>query len=442
MSSSDTIFALSSAPGRAGVSVFRVSGPGADAALAQLTRPALPASRMAVTRKIYHGNEMIDLALIIRLPGPRSFTGEDTVEIMTHGSPAVIEAMAEALLAAGLRQAEPGEFTRRAFLNGRMDLTEAEGLADLIDAETQGQRMQALRQMEGGLAARAESWKEAILDALARVEGEIDFPDEADVPDRLSKEAGPGLIALRQELASALSEFGRGERVREGLRIAVIGAPNSGKSSLINWLAGREAAIVSDIPGTTRDVVEVSLVFAGLPVRVADTAGLRATENAIEAEGVRRARLSAGEADIRVLVIDGAEPKIDGQDALREGDLVLINKVDLGQTSPAPFNVSRETLFVSVKSGEGLDETLEWLEQAIAERYSPGRDPGLTRARHKACVERSVEALSRAIGNLDVAAELSGDDLRGALLAIEELSGRADMDAVLDRVFSRFCIGK
>ena len=423
--------------------MFRISGPEADAALQALTRLALPPARKAVTRRLYSGDALIDLALVIRLPGPGSFTGEAVVEVMTHGSPAVIEALAEALFSVGLRQAAPGEFTRRAFLNGRMDLTEAEGLSDLIDAETQGQRVQALRQMEGGLAARAEGWKEAILDELAQVEGEIDFPDEADVPDRLSKAAGPGLAALREELLSALSEFGRGERVREGLRIAVIGAPNAGKSSLINWLAGREAAIVSDIPGTTRDVVEVSLVLAGLPVRVADTAGLRATEDVVEAEGVRRAKLSAEGADIRVLLVDATDPSLEGRDVLREGDLVLLNKVDLTPALPSSLtDVSRETLSVSVKTGEGLEAALEWLQCAIAERYSPGRDPGLTRARHKACVERALEALSRAIGNLDVAAELSGEDLRAALLALEELSGRADMDGVLDRVFSRFCIGK
>jgi len=435
--SSDTIFALSSAPGRAGVSVFRVSGEGADGVLAALTGTALPSPRMAVTRKLLRGGELIDQALVVRMPGPGSFTGEDVVEIMVHGSPAVVEAVAGAMLATGARQAAPGEFTRRAFLNGQMDLMEAEGLADLIDADTEAQRVQAVRQMEGGLSDRAAGWKEAVLDALAQVEGEIDFPDEADVPDRLSREAGPGLSALMEGLRGALAGFGRGERVREGLRIAVIGAPNAGKSSLINWLAGREAAIVSDIPGTTRDVVEVQLVLAGLPVRVADTAGLREAVDAVEVEGVRRARLEAESADIRVLVVDGTAPSEEGRQALREGDLVVVNKSDC--VGPA---LHTGDLAVSVKTGEGLDALLAWLEGEVAERFSPGRDAGLTRARHRDCVERALAALKRGAARLDDAPELSGEDLRAALLAMEELSGRADMDAVLDRVFSRFCIGK
>ena len=437
--SSDTIFALSTAPGRAGVAVMRISGPGADAALTALTRAALPSPREAVVRRLFHGYALLDEAMVLRLPGPRSFTGEDVVEIMPHGSPAVVEAVAEALLSAGLRQAEPGEFTRRAFLNGRMDLLEVEGLADLIDSETEAQRVQALRQMGGGLSARAEAWKESLLDALAQVEGEIDFPDEHDVPDRLSQDAGPGLKALAKDLEDTLDKAERGERVREGLRVAVIGAPNAGKSSFINWLAGREAAIVSDIPGTTRDVVEVSLVLSGLPVRVADTAGLRETDDVVEAEGVRRARLSADEADIRILLIDGSEPKPDGQEALRDGDLVLVNKSDLGGQPPA---LPQRSFSISLYDKTGLEDVMDWLVSEVSRRYAPTRDPGLTRARHKSCVSRANESLDRAIRNLDIAPELAGEDLRRALLAIEELSGRADMDAVLDRVFSRFCIGK
>ena len=436
-STGDTIFALSSAPGRAGVAVFRVSGPDADVALDRLTQRPLPPAREARTRRLYHRGEPLDMALVLRFPSPGSFTGEDVVEIMTHGSPAVVEGLAEALLAAGIRQSEPGEFTRRAFLNGRMDLMEAEGLADLIDADTEAQRVQALRQMEGGLSARAEGWKEAILDALAQVEGEIDFPDEEDVPDKLSKEAGPGLEALVSDLGTALAEFGRGERVREGLRIAVIGAPNAGKSSLINYLAGREAAIVTDIPGTTRDVVEVQLDIAGLPVRVADTAGLRDTDDVVEREGVKRARLNAEEADLRVLVVDATDPSDAGRDELREGDLVVWNKMDASEC-PAPA----EALPVSLRGRTGLEDVLARLETEVEERFSPTRSAGLTRARHRDIVVRALAALKRARANLDMAPELAGDDLRGALLAMDELAGRADMEAVLDRVFSRFCIGK
>ena len=440
----DTIYALSSAPGRAGVSVLRVSGPDAVAALEALTRISLPSPRQAALRTLVRDGEPLDRALVLFMPGPGSFTGENVVEIMTHGSPAVVEAVGAALLAVGVRQAVPGEFTRRAFLNGRMDLTEAEGLADLIDSDTDAQRVQALRQMEGGLRQRAEGWTESLLDALAPLEGEIDFPDEADVPDRLSREAGPTLRALVDDLDAALAGFDRGERVREGLQIAVIGAPNAGKSSLINWLAGREAAIVSDIPGTTRDVVEVHLDLAGLPVRVSDTAGLREAGDAIEAEGIRRARGRAAEADLRILVVDSHSPKPDGEDALRDGDLVLLNKTDLATSVFDTVSTKAHvTIFpISVSSGTGLDAALDWIEATVSDRFSPTRSPGLTRARHRDCVLRARESVVRAISALDRAPELAAEDLRSALLAIEELGGRADMDGVLDRVFSRFCIGK
>ena len=451
---SDTIFALSSAPGRAGVAVFRLSGPGAGAALQALTRRAPPLPRRAALRRLLDaGGQPIDAALVLHMPGPGTFTGEDVVEIMPHGSPAVVEALAARLLQLGLRQAEPGEFTRRAFGNGRLDLLEAEGLADLIDADTEAQRLQALRQMEGGLSARAQGWKEAILDALAPIEGEIDFPDEGDVPDRLSRQAGPGLDALARELEAALAGFGRGERVREGLRIAVVGAPNAGKSSFINWLAGRDAAIVSDIPGTTRDVVEVQLEVANLPVRVSDTAGLRETKDAVEAEGVRRAGLAARGADIRILVVDASAPDPSVPEALVEGDLVLLNKADLQEG-----NVSRETsalmsallhalptphvLSVSVRTGYGLDAVLDWLEREVAARFAPTRSAGLTRARHRDLVGRALGSVRDARARLDAAPELAGEALRAALQALEELAGRADMEAVLDRVFGRFCIGK
>ena len=438
---SETVFALSSAPGRAGVAVFRISGPEADAALRALTTGPLPSPRRAALRTLMRDSEPIDGALVIRMPGPGTFTGEDVVELMPHGSPAVVEAVAEALLATGLRQALPGEFTRRAFLNGRMDLVEAEGLADLIDSDTDSQRAQALRQMKGGLSERAEGWKERILDALARVEGEIDFPDEADVPDRLSREAGPVLQEVADDLRDALDGFGRGERVREGVRIAVIGAPNAGKSSFVNYLAGRDAAIVSPVPGTTRDVVEVHLELAGLPVRVADTAGLRETDDIVEGEGIRRARVSAEEADIRILVVDRGQANAIRREVLQDGDIVLLNKSDVSrETRDVSSNV--HVIETSLQSGEGLNEALSLLEEQVSDRFSPTRSPGLTRARHRDCVSRALDSLRRAASRLDSAPELSADDLRSALLALEELSGRADMDAVLDRVFSRFCVGK
>jgi len=285
----ETIFSLSSASGRAGVAVFRLSGPGTKGAVEALTRKNLPKPRYASLRSLIdNSGQAIDEALTLWFPKPASFTGEDCAEFQTHGSPAVIEGLSQALLSLGLRQAEPGEFTRRAVQNGKMDLTSAEGLADLIDAQTEGQRVQALRQMTGGLQEIYEDWRERLLDALAQVEGEIDFPDEEDIPDSLSHGAYLPLGRVVEDMEQALADMGRGAAIRSGLDIAIIGAPNAGKSTLINALTQRDIAITSPEAGTTRDIVEAQMVIAGLPVTLSDTAGLRETDNLIEMEGVKR----------------------------------------------------------------------------------------------------------------------------------------------------------
>lgn len=439
-----TIFALASGAGRAGVSVFRVSGPDTKQIIKTLTGRKAPKPRFAALRTFKHQDGTpIDEGLLLYFKGPASFTGEDVAEFHTHGSPAVTELMAEAFLAAGAKQAGPGEFTRRAFDNGRMDLTEAEGLADLIDAETKGQHTQALRQMQGALRQTYEGWREHILDALASIEGEIDFPDEADVPDVLAHRAYAPLEAARTDMTRLLSEASRGERIRDGLTLAIIGAPNAGKSTLLNALAGREAAIVSNIPGTTRDIVDVHLTLAGLPVQIADTAGLRDTGDTIEAEGVKRAEQRANESDIRIAVIDGSAPNPDmtSLSLLKDGDIVLINKTDQG-SNPLPMDINYTVMPISAKTGQGLDPFYGALESVIKSRFSVTRDAGLTRARHRNCTQRALDALTRAQSQLVMAPELAGDDCRTALHAIKELAGETDIDAVLDRIFSRFCIGK
>ncbi|RZV37328.1 MAG: GTP-binding protein, partial [Acidimicrobiales bacterium] len=316
--------------------------------------------------------------------------------------------------------------------------------ADLIDANTQGQRHQALRQMKGGLRDQYEQWRSDILDALAFVEGEIDFPDEEDVPDALAKRAGPGLFNLSEKLSKALAESGRGERVRHGVDIAIIGEPNSGKSSIINRLAGREAAIVSDEAGTTRDIVEVHMELANLPVRMSDTAGLRDTSNKVEAEGVRRALLRAEDADLRILVVDTRSTSMSlGTETLMPGDFLVYNKADLGNENPSgEENVSRETFLISAKTGEGFYDLVIGLERVVRERFGATEQAGLTRVRHRDCVRRAMQSVTKAYQNLSVAPELSGAELRVALHAIKELAGEADIEAVLDRVFSSFCIGK
>jgi len=455
--SSDTIFALSSALGRAGVSVFRVSGPQASSIIESLTQKPCPAPRQAVLRDIYRDDEPIDNALVLYMAGPKSFTGEDVAEFQTHGSLAVIEAVAACLFSVGARQALAGEFTRRAFLNGRMDLTEAEGLADLIDSETDGQRKQAMRQMQGGLRETYEDWRTELIDALAMIEGEIDFPDEGDVPDALARRAGPYLIRARDKMQQAVKNADRGERVRSGIDLVVVGAPNAGKSSIINKLAGRDAAIVSDQAGTTRDIIDVQMTIAGLPVRLSDTAGLRVSDNEIEAEGVRRAQERASQSDLCLLVYDCSQDGSFERNVYvsdftlndRGYDAIIANKSDLlaqkdkkvTQTGP---KLSRDIpLFsLSAETGAGFNVLTDWLEAEIINRYSPENLPGLTRVRHVDCVNRAIEAVSRGHDNLSIAAELAGEDVRAALHAIKELAGETDMEAVFDRIFSRFCIGK
>lgn len=480
--SRETIFALATGQGRAGVAIIRVSGPDVDFVLKKITKISLPKPRLAVVRKLYDSkNEKIDEALILRFVGPASFTGEDMTEFHIHGGPAIIESLSDALFSLGLRQAEAGEFTRRAFQNGKMDLTEAEGLADLIDAETQGQRKQALRQMQGGLRDVYEGWRDTIIDSLAFVEGEIDFPDEGDVPDALAHRAGPGLEALAEKLRTLLADSHRGERVRHGVDIAIIGAPNAGKSSILNRLAQKDAAIVSSEAGTTRDIVEVHMQISGIPVRVSDTAGLRKTDNKIEAEGVRRALLRAEEADLRIAVIDNDDP--DGSKVLSElqnGDFILYNKADKEPSeSPAESTgeevsqivsretispnlaittnkrrgesnnsqleiqiVSRETFSVSAVTGDGFESFETALKRTITARFSTSEQAGLTRVRHTNCVKTALFAVEKARKSLSIAPELAGADLHDALHAIKELAGETDIEAVLDRVFSSFCIGK
>jgi tRNA modification GTPase len=439
----DTIFALASGAGRAGVAVVRVSGPAASAALSALAG-ALPEPRRAVLRALKTpGGELIDHALLLWLPGPSSFTGEDVAEFQIHGGPAVIEALSAALMEEGLRPAEPGEFSRRAFAHGRMDLTEAEALADLIDAETDAQRRQALAQMGGALGTLYGEWREALIETLASIEGEIDFPDEDDVPEGLSERAGPPLQRLCGSMRAHLADNHRGERVREGFTLAVIGSPNAGKSSFINHMAQRDAAIVSEIPGTTRDIVEVRLVRAGFVVNIADTAGLREASDVIEAEGVRRALAHAQKADMRCLLIDVSRetPDEDLSALLRPGDVVLFNKTDLAAAHLAlPEGVTG--FAVSVKTGAGLGAFDAWLDAQLPARLGGAEAAPLSRARHRQLVERALHALEEAITLLASRPELAGAEVNRAIRALGELTGAVDIEDVLDRVFSQFCIGK
>ena len=326
----EMIFSLSSGNGRAGVSVFRLSGEGSLKTALILSGRKKLTPRFAHLSKLRNDKgDILDEALVLYFPAPHSFTGEDVIEFHCHGSPIIVQAMGRCLSQLGARQAEAGEFTRRAVLNGQMDLTEAEGLADLIDSETDAQHKQAMRQMQGGLSDIYNGWKENLLDALAQIEGEIDFPDEEDIPDALSHKAYPILEGIKDNIDILLEDSIRGQKVREGIFVTLIGAPNSGKSSIINRLSNSDVAIVTDKAGTTRDVLTADIVIGGLAVTVSDTAGLRETKDIIEGEGVRRAKEKALQSDLRLWVVDGsitAWP--DKPESVTMKDILLINKSD------------------------------------------------------------------------------------------------------------------
>ncbi len=462
----DTIAALASGAGRAGVAVVRLSGPKAGPALKALTERALPKPRQAARRRFADPatGAPLDEGLALWFPAPASFTGEDVAEFHIHGGPALIAALLDVLTRLdGVRLAAPGEFTRRAFAHGKLDLTQAEGLADLVEAETEGQRKQALAQMQGALGALYEDWRARLIEAMALLEAAIDFPDE-DLPADLAARVFPRLSALFDALGEHLADAHRGERVRDGYRIAIIGAPNAGKSSLLNALARREAAIVSDIPGTTRDVVEVRLVLAGFPVWIADTAGLREAADAIEAEGVRRALARAEEADLRILAVEsGTDGRQMAAQLLKNGDVWLYTKSDLrwgpsrdlsGYTRRLRYDRDfverlaaepiRKPSPISFSVFDPIDvaNLLDLLAAKVAIALEGREAPALTRARHRGLVGQAHAALGRARAALEQGPELAAEELRAAADALGKLTGRIDVEDLLDDIFSKFCIGK
>jgi tRNA modification GTPase len=436
--SHETIFALSSAPGRAGVAVIRISGRLAGPALKALAGPELPLPRAAALRHIKGTDgRPIDQGLVLWFPGPASFTGEDCAEFHVHGGRAVVDGLFAALSEFGLRPAEAGEFTRRAVENGKFDLTRAEAIADLVAAETDAQRRQALRQYEGGLEELYERWRSRLIRAAAWTEAAIDFSDE-ELPEDVMARAEAVAREIAEEIQQHIGDARRGELLRDGLYITVIGPPNAGKSSLVNALAQRDVAIVSETAGTTRDVIEVHLNLGGYPVILADTAGLRLAADAIEAEGVRRALARAAQADLVLLLLDGSTPNplADvSRETLARATLIVWNKADLS------WPTERDGLAISLKSGAGLTELVQVIAEIAKERLeSPQDSVPLTRARHRYALEEALAALKRAI-DAD-RAELRGEDLRLALRAIGRITGRVDIEELLDVVFRDFCIGK
>jgi tRNA modification GTPase len=486
----DTIFAVSTAPGRGAIAVLRVSGARAAEALVVLAGDRLPTPRLATLRQLHGaGGETIDEALVLWFPEPASATGENVAEFHLHGGRAVIQAVLEALARLpGFRPAEAGEFTRRAVENGRLDLTQAEALADLIDAETPSQRRQALGQYDGALTRLYEGWRARIVRLSAHAEAGIDFSDE-ELPDGLDTQIREGIAALLEEIGRHMEDERSGEITREGLLLTVIGPPNAGKSSLVNALAKRDIAIVSDRPGTTRDVLEARLDLGGYAVTIADTAGLRPSEDAIESEGVRRALARAESGDLTLLLLDGTSPDPFAglpEEAVASAALVVWNKVDLltgladtstgiSSTSPSRGLIatacqrnapgsdrrpaqgqaphfgwgadgegsprSENPLTISVRTGEGMDTLVETLIGKVRERLDRPREfPLITRARHRHALQHAVDALQRAIAQDQ--SELIAEELRLALRALGRIAGRVDIEELLDVVFRDFCIGK
>lgn len=446
----DTIYALASAPGPAGVAVVRVSGPGANESLLALSEPLpLPEPRQSSLRRLRDPStgSVIDEAVVLRFAGPNSFTGEDVVEYHIHGGRAVLEALMRALgRFTGHRMAMGGEFTRRGFENGRMDLTAAEAVADLIAAETEAQREQALAQMGGALTRIYDGWTQRLTKTLAHLEAEIDFPDEA-LPDDIGTKVKPVIRQVAFEIRQHINDGRRGEILREGVKIAVVGAPNAGKSSLVNALARRDVAIVSDMPGTTRDVIEVHLNLGGYPVILADTAGLRPDQightghDRIEQEGMRRALDYARNADVVLLLFDGAAlPSLDPHSLklLDQRTLAYATKADIARAAPRVRGESLPTL--SVETGEGMDRLIKDLTRAAADAIGATDRPYLTRARHREALEHTLGALTRA--EEAMLPELIAEDVRLAVRSIGRITGRVDVEDLLDIIFRDFCIGK
>lgn len=435
----NTIFALASGSLRAGVAVVRVSGAGARQSLQALcTKESLrPRHAYYVTIADPVSGAQIDRALAIYFAAPASFTGEDVVEYHVHGGRSVIESLLAALgRMEGFRMAAPGEFTRRAFENGKLDLTEAEAIADLIDAETEAQRLQALGQLGGALGALYQGWTDRLSGVLAHQEADIEFPED-DLPQGLSNVLTPKIHELHNEIAAHLDDNRRGERLRSGIMVAIIGAPNAGKSSLLNALAARDAAIVSEEAGTTRDVIEVHLDLGGYPAILADTAGLRETDQTIEAEGIRRAQARARDADLKIALFDATQKTPDSATLalVDEKTITVLSKADLGVQLPL------QGYPLSVKSGAGMDEFLAALAARLAGLLDGSNAvPALTRERHRAALAEAREHLTRA--QAATLPELAAEDLRMALRALGRITGRVHVEELLDKIFRDFCIGK
>ena len=432
-----TIYALATVPGKSGVAVIRVSGPNAFDCVEPLSKKPLPQLRQATLRHLFNPitNQLIDQAIIIIFESPDSFTGENIVEFQIHGSKAIINIMLKILASfENYRLAEAGEFAKRAFLNQKMDLTAAEGLADLIEAETLIQQQQAIRIFEGKLGDLYNTWKKDIINCLALLEAYIDFPEE-DIPEDTANSVNTLLLKLINNIKAHLDNNNKGEVIRNGIQVAILGAPNVGKSSLINYLANRDVAIVSDIAGTTRDIIEINLDLKGYPVTIADTAGIRESEDFIEREGVNRALNYANKTDLKLLMFSDELPISSEMKKIIDKDTILVkNKVDNGISEDNDF------IEISIKNNLGLEKLLAKLLELIENKFSPSSEPTLTRERHRKYLEICLEHLQRF--DLNNPLELACEDLRLATRALGHIVGFIHVETILDEIFRKFCIGK
>lgn len=444
----NSIFAQCTAPGKAGVAVFRLSGPESLMALEQLIAQKVDnlEPRKLHFRKIYNPKtkEQIDEAMVVYFIGESSFTGETSVEIHTHGSLAVIKQMNQILSSIdGLRLAEPGEFAKRSFINGKMDLTAAEGLADLIDAETELQHKQAIRQLGGGLERIYDTWRQELLSLISLLEAYIDFPDE-DIPDETLKQVATKIDNLISEIKNHLNDNNRGERLRDGLKLAIIGKPNVGKSSLLNFLMKREVAIVSDIAGTTRDVLEGHLDIGGYPIILQDTAGIHTeTKDLIEQKGIEKAKQVFQNSDIKIIIYDATEnshKNDDFADLVDENTIVLLNKIDLSKSKIANDLDKRGSLSISVKQNIGLDKLVDRIIEVAENIAKPSDTPQITRARHRSQLEQAITYLTNF--SLDDDLVLVTEDIRMTIRSLSNITGKVSVDEILGEIFSNFCIGK
>ena len=442
-----TIYALSTGPGISGVAVIRISGPDTKEVISKLTKSELPKPRFATVKKFnkINNNELIDEGILIWFPGPNSYTGEDMAEIHVHGSRAVIEAIHSSISKIeNCRLAEPGEFTKIAFQNGKVNLLKAESISDLISSETEIQRQQAIKIMSGKSSDKFNNWREELLKILSKIEAKIDFPDE-DLPNNILKNIKTSSEKIKSEIIKILNDQKVGERIREGFKIAIVGPTNAGKSSLLNYLSRREVAIVSEIAGTTRDVIETHLNIDGLPVIVSDTAGIRDSKDEIEKKGIKLALKRAEDADLSIVVIEPKSVEFTGylKELISDKSIIVINKSDLGIDKRVNEFKKYNPIYISLKNEKNLDQLINAIKDKLKNQFINSEDILITRERHRQHLEQCVSHLENfenksEINDFDKAAE----DLRLATRHIGMIVGKVDVEEILGSIFNDFCIGK